>query len=88
MSIDLRDFAWWERKARIRNVKRKIDALGTARLAAHGEESFDRQIRDLVDQVELWERPQLTDEQIIGNWEAQLSELKGSMEKAKKKMRR
>jgi len=70
------------------NVRRKIDALGIARLAAHGDESFDRQVRDLVDQVELWERPTLTDEQIISNWDARMAELKGNVAKVKEKMRR
>lgn len=74
--MDVRDFYWWERKGRVANVRKKIDTLGMTRLAMHGEESFDRQVRDLMDQIELWEYPKLTDEQVTTNWNSRMSELK------------
>lgn len=84
MELDVRDFAWWERKARIENARKKIVALGTTRLAMHGEESYERQIRDLVDQIELWDRPKWTDEEVIENWDDQIAKLQRAMAKMKK----
>jgi len=80
LSIDVRDFAWWERKARIENVKKKINELSAIRLAMHGEESFGRQVRDLLDLVEMWERPKWTDEEVMANWTEQMAALKGLKE--------
>jgi hypothetical protein len=83
ISLDERDFGLWERKARVRNVRRKIDELGTVRLAMHGDESFDRHVRDLSDQIDLWEMPKWTDEQVVANWEMRMAELKAGLAKAK-----
>ena len=60
------------------NVRRKIDTLGMARLSMHGQDEFVRQVRDLADLVEIWERPQRTDEQVLANWDARIAELKKS----------
>lgn len=82
--MDVRDFYWWERKSRIENVRKKISVMGEMRLAMHGDEQFDRQIRDYVDQIDLWERPVLTDEQIVANWNARIAELKAGVARVKK----
>lgn len=82
--MDVRDFYWWERKGRVENVHKKINALGQMRLAMHGYEQFDRQIRDYVDQIDLWERPTLTDEQIVANWNARIAELRAGVARIKK----
>jgi hypothetical protein len=74
ISLDERDFGLWERKARVRNVRRKIDELGTVRLAMHGDESFDRHVREM---------PKWTDEQVVANWEMRMAELKVGLAKAK-----
>ena len=60
------------------NVRRKIDTLGMARLAMHGQEEFVRQVRDLIDLVEIWERPQQTDEQVLANWNTQIEKLRNA----------
>jgi len=84
LDLDVRDFVWWERKARIENARKKLNELGMLRLAMHGDESYSRQVRDLADQIELWERPVWTDAEVLDNWNARMSELKQAMTKIKK----
>lgn len=55
------------------------------RLAMHGDESYSRQVRDLADQIELWERPVWTDAEVLENWNARMSELREAMMKIKKR---
>jgi hypothetical protein len=83
LNLDVRDFTWWTRKGRVENAKKRLVALGTARLAFHGEDSYERQVRDLADQIELWERPAMTDEEVIANWRRNISELRTTLKKVK-----
>jgi len=83
LNLDLRDFAWWERKARVEIARKRLDGMGLMRLAMHGDESYDRQARNLADQIELWERPKWTDAEVIANWNARMEEIKRALKKVK-----
>jgi 23S rRNA maturation mini-RNase III len=85
LNLDVRDFNWWTVKGRIENAKKRLVALGTARIAYHGDESYERQVRDLVDQIEILERPKMTDEEVLANWKARTNELRAAMRKMKGK---
>lgn len=83
LNLDVRDFAWWSRKGRVENAKKRLLALGELRVAFHGDDAYERQVRDLVDQIELWERPRMTDEEVIANWKEQTGKLRSAISKIK-----
>jgi hypothetical protein len=84
LDVDVREFALWERKARVENARKQVTALGVARLAMHGDESYVRQVQNLADQIELWERPAWTDEEVKANWDGRMSELREVLKKVKR----
>lgn len=53
--------------------------MGTARLAYHGDHEFTRAVQNLIDQIEMWERPKWTDAEVIANWNARMAELKPAL---------
>lgn len=83
LDLDVRDFAWWTRKGRVANARKRLAALCELRVAFHGDDAYERQVRDLVDQIELWERPKMTDEEVLANWKEQIGKLRSAMKKIK-----
>jgi hypothetical protein len=67
----------------VENAKKKINALGIARLAYYGDESYEQQVGDLIDMIEFLERPKLTDEEILQNWNSAVAQIKSDVVKLK-----
>jgi exonuclease VII small subunit len=67
----------------VENAKKKINALGIARLAYYGDESYEQQVGDLIDMIEFLERPKLTDEEVLQNWNSAVAQIKSDVVKLK-----
>jgi hypothetical protein len=55
------------------------------RFAMHGDESYDRMEQNMIDQIELWERPPMTDQEVLANWKVKVKELEGAFKRARRK---
>lgn len=51
----------------------------------HGDESYDRMEQNMIDQIELWERPKVSDAEVLANWKVKIKELERAFNRMKRK---
>jgi hypothetical protein len=85
LSLDVRDFTWWRRKAEIHNARKKADEMNMMRVSYWGDkDEFHSEIRDLQDRIDLLEAREWTNEEVRSNWQGCMADLKSAMSKMRK----
>lgn len=85
LSLDVRDFTWWRRKAEVQNARKKIELLGMIRISYWGDtDEFQSQVRDLQDRIDLLEVRAWSNEEVRSNWKGCMEDLKTALAMARR----